>query len=59
MALTGSGQISMNDIRIELGVPSESPFGINEARLGTYVAINQFSASKPPSSVITHPKDPP
>jgi len=50
MALTGSGQISMNDIRIELGVPSESPFGINEARLGTYVAINQFSASKPPSS---------
>jgi len=40
----------MNDIRIELGVPSESPFGINEARLGTYVAINQFSASKPPSS---------
>lgn len=50
MALPASGQISMDDIRIELGVPSQSPFGINEARLGTYVAINQFSASKPPSS---------
>ena len=50
MALPASGQISMNDIRVELGVPSQSPFGINEARLGTYVAINQFSPSKPPSS---------
>ena len=50
MALPASGPISMDAIRIELGVPSESPFGINEARLGTYVAINQFSASKPPSS---------
>ena len=50
MALPASGQISMDDIRIELGVPSQSPFGINEARLGTYVTINQFSASKPPSS---------
>ena len=50
MALPASGQISMDDIRIELGVPSQSPFGINEARLGTYVAINQFSPSKPPSA---------
>jgi hypothetical protein len=50
MALPASGQISMNDIRVELGVPSQSPFGINEARLGTYVAINQFSPSKPPYS---------
>jgi len=50
MALPPNGIISMDDIRVELGVPSESPFGINEARLGTYVAINQFSASKPPSS---------
>jgi len=50
MALPASGQISMDDIRVELGVPSQSPFGINEARLGTYVAINQFSPSKPPSS---------
>jgi hypothetical protein len=50
MALPSSGQISMDDIRVELGVPSQSPFGLDEARLGTYVAINQFSASKPPSS---------
>lgn len=50
MALPASGQISMDDIRVELGVPSQSPFGINEARLGTYVSINQFSPSKPPSS---------
>ena len=40
----------MDDIRVELGVPTQSPFGINEARLGTYVSINQFSPSKPPSS---------
>lgn len=50
MALPASGQISMDDIRVELGVPTQSPFGINEARLGTYVSINQFSPSKPPSA---------
>ena len=50
MALPASGQISMDDIRVELGVPTQSPFGLNEARLGTYVSINQFSPSKPPSS---------
>ena len=50
MALPASGQISMDNIRVELGVPTQSPFGINEARLGTYVSINQFSPSKPPSS---------
>ena len=50
MALPASGQISMDNIRVELGVPTQSPFGINEARLGTYVSINQFSPSKPPSA---------
>lgn len=50
MALPSSGQISMNDIRVELGVPSQSPFGLNEARNGTYVAINQCSPSKPPAT---------
>jgi hypothetical protein len=50
MALPASGQISMDDIRVELGVPTESPFGINEARLGTYQALNQFSPTLPPSS---------
>tara|TARA_R110000868_G_scaffold5322_1_gene32546 strand:- start:707 stop:985 length:279 start_codon:yes stop_codon:yes gene_type:complete len=50
MALSSSGQISMDDIRIELGVPTQSPFGLNEARNGTYVAINACSTYKPPSS---------
>ena len=43
MALPASGQISMDDIRVELGVPTQSPFGLNEARSGTYVALNQNS----------------
>jgi hypothetical protein len=40
----------MNDIRIELGVPTQSPFSLNTARQGGYVAINEFSPSKPPFS---------
>ncbi len=50
MGLPSSGQISMNDIRAELGVPTQSPFSLDTARAGGYVAINQFSPSKPPSS---------
>lgn len=50
MALPSSGQISMNDIRIELGVPSQSPFGLNEARNGTYVTLNPSSPTLPPST---------
>jgi hypothetical protein len=50
MALPLSGQISMSDIRFELGVLSQSPFGLNEARSGTYVAINSCSTFKPPST---------
>jgi hypothetical protein len=50
MALPASGQISMDDIRVELGVPSQSPFGLNEARSGTYVALNTNSPTLPPSS---------
>ena len=50
MALPSSGQISMDDIRVELGVPSQSPFSMNTARQGGYVAINQFSPSIPPFS---------
>lgn len=40
----------MNDIRVELGVPSQSPFGLNEARNGTYVALNSYSPTSPPST---------
>jgi hypothetical protein len=50
MALPASGQISMDDIRIELGVPTQSPFGLNEARSGTYSTINPCSTNKPPST---------
>ena len=50
MALPSSGTISMDMIRIELGVPTQSPFGLNEARSGTYVALNQNSPTLPPSS---------
>lgn len=50
MALPSSGQISMNDIRIELGVPTQTPFGLNEARSGTYGAINPCSTYKPPAT---------
>jgi hypothetical protein len=50
MALPLSGQISMNDIRVELGVPSQSPFGLNEARSGTYATINPCSTYRPPAT---------
>jgi hypothetical protein len=50
MALPASGPISMDAIRIELGVPSQSPFGLNEARSGTYVTLNVNSPTLPPSS---------
>ena len=50
MALPSSGTISMDMIRIELGVPTQSPFGLNEARNGTYVALNPNSPTLPPSS---------
>jgi hypothetical protein len=50
MALPSSGTITMDMIRIELGVPAQSPFGLNEARSGTYATINPCSTYKPPSS---------
>lgn len=49
-ALTGSGQISFDDIRIQLGIPSQSPFTLASASLGLYVAINTSSPSKPNAS---------
>ena len=54
MALPLSGQISMYDIQVELGIgegdPGFSPFGLNEARNGTYVALNPCSSYLPPST---------
>lgn len=50
MGLPASGQISMNDIRVELGVPTQSPFSLDAARAGTYVTLNTNSPSLPPST---------
>ena len=50
MALPSSGTITMDMIRAELGVPAQSPFGLNQARSGVYVAINPCSTYKPPAS---------
>ena len=49
MALPLSGQISMNDIRVELGISTQSPFGLDEARNGTYVTLNGCSPYLPPT----------
>jgi hypothetical protein len=40
----------MNDIRIELGVPTQSPFSLDTARSGGYVALNIYSPTLPPST---------
>lgn len=40
----------MDDIRVELGVPTQSPFSLDAARAGTYVALNTNSPTLPPST---------
>lgn len=50
MALPTSGLISANNIRTELGIPSQAPFSITSAATGGYVTINQSSPSKPNST---------
>jgi hypothetical protein len=50
MALPSSGPLSFNDIRIELSVPTQAPFGLDEAENGTYAVINQCSPEKPSSA---------
>jgi hypothetical protein len=49
MALPSSGTISMDMIRAELGVPSQSPFSLDTARAGGYVALNTLSPTTPPA----------
>lgn len=50
MALPGSGTISMDSIRAELGIPSQAPFDMNTARSGGYVPLNPYSPPLPPNS---------
>jgi len=41
MPLPASGQISFNDIRIELNVPSQTLFNLDSASLETYATLNK------------------
>lgn len=50
MALPASGTISMNDIRVELGVPSATNIDLSGLPNGSPVAINIWSPSKPSTS---------
>jgi len=50
MALPASGIISMNDIRIELGISTQAPFDMDVARSGGYVALNPYSPTLPPAT---------
>lgn len=50
MTLPASGSISFNDIRIELGVPSQAPFSLDTAENGGYGAINRCSSPSPVAS---------
>jgi hypothetical protein len=50
MALPASGTISINSIRIELGVPSATGLTMSGLPNGSPVAINVWSASKPSTS---------
>lgn len=47
MTLTGSGQISFNDIRIELNVPSQSPFSLDSASNNGYANIQNCASPFP------------
>lgn len=50
MTLPSSGPISFNDIRIELGVPSQAPFSLDAAENGTYATIQQCATPRPSSA---------
>lgn len=53
MALPGTGPISFNDIRIELGISTQSPFSLNTAVTNGYdpgTVDRQFATSFPPNA---------
>jgi hypothetical protein len=53
MVLPSSGQISFNDLRIELNVTTQSPFSITDAVTGVYTALNP-AASPQPDTATPH-----
>lgn len=50
MTLPSSGQISFDQIRIELGVPTQAPFSLDAAENGTYVPLQQCTTPRPSST---------
>ena len=50
MTLPSSGQISFNDLRVELGISTQAPFSITTAATSGYVTINTNSPSYPNAS---------
>ena len=47
MTLPLSGSLGLNDIRVELGIPSQTPLSLASASLGQYVPINYNSQYYP------------
>ena len=47
MSLPASGQLSLNDIRVELGFSSQTNFSLSGATMGYYVPLNNCSVYKP------------
>lgn len=50
MTLPTSGTISADNVRVELGIPTQAPFAFDYAAVGGYVPINQWSAARPSTS---------
>jgi hypothetical protein len=50
MPLPTSGTLSMDNIRVELGVPAQAPMSLQAASIGTYGTINVCSVSRPDGS---------
>lgn len=50
MALPSSGQISLNDINLELGRTSGTQISLDDAENGTYATINPYSCKRPSST---------
>jgi predicted sugar kinase len=50
MALQSSGQISMDDINVELGRTRTASISLDTAENGGYVTINARSTNKPSSN---------